>query len=117
MLLDLPGNPVAAFVCFLLYAHPALMALSGAAWRQPEIYAVAADFSLANKKPDRREFLRGKLVRAEDGSLKVQRFGRDGSGLITGLREADGLIVIREEVTSVRANEPVSFMPFSQFGI
>ncbi len=117
ILLGLPGNPVAAFVCFLLYARPTLMAMAGAKWRDPETYSVAADFTIEAKKPDRREFLRGRLVRAADGTLTVRRFDRDGSGLITGLREADGLIEIPENTRTVRAGEPVSFMPFSQFGI
>ena len=31
----LPGNPVAAMVCFLLFARPVLLRLAGAAWREP----------------------------------------------------------------------------------
>ncbi len=115
--LGLPGNPVAAFVCFLLYARPSLLALAGASWREPETYAVAADFSLPNKKPDRREFLRGRLAKDAQGRPVVKRFARDGSGLVTSLRQADGLIVVPENVTEIRRGEPVTFMPFSQFGI
>jgi molybdopterin molybdotransferase len=113
----LPGNPVAAFVCFLLYVRPALIRLGGGRWMEPARFSVPAAFSFADKKPGRREFWRGELVRAEGGGLRVRKFARDGSGLISGLRAADGLIEVGEDVTGVREGEPVNFMPFSEFGI
>jgi molybdopterin molybdotransferase len=47
----------------------------------------------------------------------VHKFNRDGSGLITGLRESSGLIEIPEETTSVEAGEMVRFIPYSELGI
>ena len=112
----LPGNPVAAFVCFLLYIRPALDVLGGASWREPKRYSIPSLFEISSK-PDRREFLRGATVPQTDGSLGINKFKHDGSGLITGLREADGLIEIEETQTSVKIGEPVRFIPFSEFGI
>lgn len=114
--IGLPGNPVAAFVCFLLYARQVILALAGAAWREPARFPLPAAFSIPRKKADRREFLRGILHNREDG-LAVGKFERDGSGLISGLREADGLIEIAEETTGVREGDTVFFIPFSAFGI
>ncbi|MEP0945240.1 MAG: gephyrin-like molybdotransferase Glp [Rhizobiaceae bacterium] len=111
----LPGNPVAAMVCFLLYARPALLTLAGANWQVPPRYKIPAAFSIAKKKPDRREFMRGKLVTDEEGNLQVAKYERDGSGLISSLRQSDGLIEIPEEVTSLQQGELVSFLPFSGF--
>jgi len=116
IVLALPGNPVAAFVCFLLYARPVLSVLSGAGWIEAQRFAVPAGFEIESKKPDRREFLRGTLVR-DAGRLEVRKFARDGSGLITSLREADGLIELDETTTAVRRGEPVSFIPFSALGL
>jgi molybdopterin molybdotransferase len=113
----LPGNPVAAFVCFLLYVQPALIRLGGGRWTEPARFSVPAAFSFADKKQGRREFWRGELVHAEDGTQRVKKFARDGSGLISGLRAADGLIEVGEDVTGVREGQPVSFIPFSEFGI
>lgn len=113
----LPGNPVAAFVCFLLYVRQIILHLQGAAWKLPVRFPVAANFGIKNKKPDRRELLRGILGRNETGSLSVAKFDRDGSGLITGLREADGLIEIEEVVTGLQPGETVNFIPFSEFGL
>jgi len=116
IVLALPGNPVAAFVCFLLYARPVLSVLAGAGWLEPPRFAIAAGFDIDKKKPDRREFLRGTLAR-ENGQLEVRKFARDGSGLITSLRQADGLIELDEETTRVRRGDPVAFIPFSALGL
>jgi molybdopterin molybdotransferase len=51
------------------------------------------------------------------GIRRVAKFPRDGSGLITGLREADGLIEIEEESTSVAKGDLVRFIPFTEFGL
>jgi molybdopterin molybdotransferase len=111
--LGLPGNPVAAMVCFLLYARPVLSVLGGGPFLEPCRFQVPADFEVSRKKPDRREFYRGILDRDADGRTVVRKFDRDGSGLITGLREADGLIEIPEDATSVPRGGLVDFIPFS----
>ena len=116
-MLALPGNPVAVMVCFLLYVYPTLLRLSGAPWFNPNRFPLPASFSIKNKKPNRREFLRGKLIQNQDNQLYIDKFPRDGSGLITGLRESDGLIELSEEITSVNPGDIVSFIPYSEFGI
>jgi molybdopterin molybdotransferase len=113
----LPGNPVAAFVCFLLYVRPMLVRMGGGTWPEPQRFQVAADFALEKRKTGRREFLRGRLVQDAEGRLAVRKFPRDGSGLITSLREADGLIEIAEDVPSVSRGSLVTFLPFSGLGI
>ena len=117
LFLGLPGNPVAAFVCFLLYARTAMILAGGGHYREPVRHSVPAGFAIPSKKPDRREFLRGWLETDECGRLVARKFPRDGSGLISGLREASGLIEIPESTTSVAPGEPVSFLPFTSFGI
>lgn len=117
VLMSLPGNPVAVFVCFLLYVRPAILALGGGAWQAPTGFMLPAAFEIGAKKPDRREFLRGILVRDGATAVRVDKFARDGSGLITGLRAADGLIELPEEIEQVAKGDPVRFLPFSEFGI
>ena len=114
--LGLPGNPVAAFVCFLLYAIPVLRILGGGNYRPPLRIPVSAGFEIARKKTDRREFLRGWLEQTETGPLAC-KFPHDGSGLISGLRRADGLIELPEDVSAVSRGDRVSYIPFSEFGI
>ena len=113
----LPGNPVAAFVCFLLYCRPAVFLLGGGRHVEPRRFPVPADFLVERKKPDRREFLRGWLAQDDRGNLVVRKFERDGSGLISSLRQAEGLIELAEETRSVSPGDLVSFIPFSEFGL
>lgn len=116
IVIGLPGNPVAVFVCFLIYVWPLLRRLSGAPWPEPRRWPMKAAFEFPNRKVGRREFWRGMLVQTLEG-LAVDKFARDGSGLITGLRVADGLIDIPEDVTEVKRGDVVAFLPFSEFGI
>lgn len=116
VMIGLPGNPVAVFVCFLLYVWPLLRRMGGAQWPTPRRYQLPALFSFPNRKIGRREFWRGILKETPRG-LAVDKFERDGSGLISGLRVADGLIEVPEGVTEIRPNDGVSFIPFTEFGI
>lgn len=113
----LPGNPVAVFVCFLLYVRPLLARLSGGDWLEPNRFAVKAGFSLGTKKSGRREFWRGMLVKDDMGELTAQKYARDGSGLISSLREADGFIEVGEDVTEVLEGDMLDFIPFTEFGL
>ena len=111
----LPGNPVASFVCFLLYVRPSLLRLAGSDWETPEKFPMPVNFDIANKKPDRREFWRGRIQEDQNGTKRLSKFERDGSGLISGLRLADGLIEVPEEITSVSVGDKLNFIAFSQF--
>jgi molybdopterin molybdotransferase len=116
VILGLPGNPVAVLVCFLLYAWPLLRRMGGGDWREPHRFVLPALFAFPGRKVGRREFWRGMLKETPTG-LAVDKFARDGSGLISGLREADGLIDIPEDTAEVRLGDRVAFIPFSEFGI
>ncbi|MFM9943045.1 MAG: gephyrin-like molybdotransferase Glp [Hyphomicrobiaceae bacterium] len=116
IVVGLPGNPVAAFVCFLMYVWPMLRRLGGASWPEPRRLKLPATFDFAGRKPGRREFWRAMLVEGP-GGLAVDKFKRDGSGLISGLSAADGLIDIPEAHGDVRQGDLVDFIPFSEFGI
>ena len=112
----LPGNPVAVFVTFLLYARPMLARLQGADWHEPRRFPLPAGFAMPRKKPDRREFWRG-WIEEESGRPVLKKFTRDGSALISGLRQAEGLIEVAEEVTSVEPGDTLNFIPFTEFGL
>jgi molybdopterin molybdotransferase len=114
--LALPGNPVAVFVTFLLYGLPVLAQLQGMNWRAPQRYGVKAGFSFPQKKQGRREFWRGWIEETAEGP-RLRKFARDGSGLISGLRQATGLIEVREDVGAVREGDVLDFIPFTEFGI
>jgi molybdopterin molybdotransferase len=114
--IGLPGNPVAAIVCFLRFARPLLTALGGGRWPEPHGFAVPADFAMT-KKPGRREYLRARLFAGADGRTWAHKIEREGSGILTSLTEADGLVEVAEETTGIERGDLVQFVPFSEFGV
>ncbi|QBF33531.1 gephyrin-like molybdotransferase Glp [Thalassococcus sp. S3] len=107
----LPGNPVAAMVCTLVFARPALAALSGQGWTTPQGFDLPAAFE-KRKKPGRREYLRARL---RGGQVEV--FASEGSGRISGLSWAEGLVEIEDGARHVQPGDPVRYIPFSSFGL
>ena len=108
----LPGNPVAAFVCFLIFARPALSVMAGAGWQEVQGFAVPAGFEKA-KKLGRREYLRARM--RPDGHVEV--FHSEGSGLIGGLSWADGLVELPDGAITIKPGDPVKYLPYSSFGL
>lgn len=108
----LPGNPVAALVCALIFARPALARLAGRDWVEPAGFMVPSGFE-KSKKAGRREYLRARLSR--DGHAEA--FRSEGSGLIGGLSWADGLVELPDEGAEVQTGDLVRYLPFSSFGL
>jgi molybdopterin molybdotransferase len=112
----LPGNPVAVFVTFLLYGLPVLSLLQGESWREPQRYPLRTGFAYAGKKTGRREFWRGWIEESSEGP-RLKKFERDGSGLISGLTRATGLIEVPEEVSEIAEGDFLGYIPFTEFGL
>ena len=49
VVLGLPGNPVAVFVCFLIYVRPVLARLAGGTWPEPTRFPLPATFTQTKK--------------------------------------------------------------------
>ena len=105
----LPGNPVAAFVCALVFARPAMGMMAGIGWHMPQQFKVPAAFD-KHKRPGRREYLRARL---RGGRAEV--FRSEGSGLISGLSWADGLVELDDGERRIRPDDPVAYVPYSSF--
>ncbi len=107
----LPGNPVASFVCAAIFARPALAALAGALWPEPVAMTLGAAFE-KRKKPGRREYLRARI-----GPEGVETFASEGSGRISGLSWAEGLVELPDGPEVVRRGDPVRFLPYWGMGL
>ncbi|QFT61726.1 gephyrin-like molybdotransferase Glp [Roseivivax sp. THAF30] len=107
----LPGNPVAAFVCTLIFARPALTVLAGGNWAEPQGFEIPAAFE-KRKKPGRREYLRARM---RDGRAEV--FPSEGSGRVSSLSWGEGLVEIEDGERHIRPGDPVRFIPYGSFGL
>ncbi len=107
----LPGNPVAALVCTLIFARPALGLMAGEGWQEPQGFDLPAAFE-KRKKPGRREYLR---ARVRDGRAEI--FASEGSGRISGLSWAEGLVEIEDGARHIKPGDLVRFIPYGSFGV
>ncbi|QYX55829.1 molybdopterin molybdenumtransferase MoeA [Roseovarius sp. SCSIO 43702] len=105
----LPGNPVAALVCTLIFARPALRVLAGEEWRMPQGFDLPAAFS-KSKKPGRREYLRARIRKG-----RAEVFASEGSGRISGLSWAEGLVELADGAREIAPGDPVRYIPYSSF--
>ena len=111
VLFGLPGNPVAAMVTFLAFVRPALRQMQGCRRTDPPLLQATCTEAL-RKRPGRTEFQRGVVSHAPDGSLQVRATGEQGSGMLSSMVHANGLIVLPHEATTIQPGETVNVMMF-----
>lgn len=87
----LPGNPVSAFVTFILFVRPALRALQGASPELDAVDAVLADAVPRLKSRD--QAVRCSLSATAEGWLATPT-GPQGSHVLTSMLGADALAVV-----------------------
>ena len=107
-----PGNPVAAFVCALIFGLPALKTLAGQSLCDVPSFQVPAAFE-KSKKPGRREYLRARL----NAKGYVEIFKSEGSGRISGLAWSDGLVELPDAAAEITIGDMVKYIPYASFGI
>ncbi len=114
VLFGLPGNPVAVMVSFLAFVRPALLQMMGCHARAaaPAPWLRARSVGAIRKKPGRTEYQRG-FVRSVAGQLpEVQVASHQGSGVLSAMVEANGLVVLHHAQGDVAAGDEVDVMVF-----
>lgn len=111
ILFGLPGNPVAVMVTFFAFVRPALLRMMGARAEAPVLLRAASEEPL-RKKPGRTEYQRGIVTQHADGRLTVRTTGNQGSGVLSSMVQANGLIVLGHGQGDVAVGDQVSVMMF-----
>ena len=102
----LPGNPVSSMVTCDQLVRPAVLKMCGhVSYARPVVQAIFQE--KLSKHPDRRHFLRG-ILRQENGVLTVRTTGGQGSGILTSMVKANGLIDIPEDVERLNPGDIVN---------
>jgi len=102
----LPGNPVSAYVSFLLFVRPALAALQGGP--PPRERVVTAALTGPVRSPEgRRSYLRGIL---DDAEATVVPLTGQSSHQLGALARANVLIIVPEPVTRLEAGTGVDVL-------
>ena len=109
--IGLPGNPVSAFVTFLLMARPFLIKRMGAAHTELKYLTAKADFDWPT--PDRRrEFLRVKITKDASDAPVLSLWPNQGSGVMSSLAWADGLVDLASD-TKIARGDVVRYLSLS----
>ncbi|HCE2143228.1 bifunctional molybdopterin-guanine dinucleotide biosynthesis adaptor protein MobB/molybdopterin molybdotransferase MoeA [Vibrio parahaemolyticus] len=106
----LPGNPVAVMVSFINFVEPALRKMQGEqGWKPLKVNAIATE-NLRSRQ-GRTEFSRGIYELDDTGRLTVRTTGKQGSGILRSMSEANCLIEISPTIDTVKAGESVTIIP------
>jgi len=106
--LGLPGNPVSAMVTFELFARPAILKMMGKKnLAKPTVNAVIED-SIVNSD-GRRIFARA-AIEKRNGQYFAQLTGPQGSGILTSMTRANGLVIVPEDKAGVEAGDVVQVL-------
>ncbi len=105
-LLGLPGNPVSAIVSFETFARPAILTMLGKTrFTRPYVEAILQD--RAENNAGRRNYIRVHVERGEDGQYIARTTGEQGSGILTSITSANGLLEMPPEVLEYKPGERV----------
>jgi molybdopterin molybdotransferase len=111
ILFGLPGNPVAVMVTFLAFVRPALLRMMGCTPTQVPLLKARSTEAI-RKKPGRTEYQRGFVTSRPDGALQVRTTGNQGSGVLSSMVQANGLIVLHHGQGNVAPGDEVDVMMF-----
>ncbi|MGF1717170.1 bifunctional molybdopterin-guanine dinucleotide biosynthesis adaptor protein MobB/molybdopterin molybdotransferase MoeA [Photobacterium chitinilyticum] len=106
----LPGNPVAVMVTFLQFVEPAIRKIQGMENWQPQVFNAVATERLRSR-PGRTEYSRGIYSLDANGRLTVKTTGKQGSGILRSMSEANCLIEIVPKQPNVEIGEVVRVIP------
>jgi molybdopterin molybdotransferase len=114
--LGLPGNPVSALVCSVLFLLPALDRLSGLPGAAPR--TIRASTGTALPENDRRfDHLRARLEAGPDGTAVATAFPVQDSSMMKTLARADALILRAPGAPALPAGAAVSVIPLGELGV
>ena len=78
--------------------------------------ACAASTQAIRKKAGRTEYQRGIVTRAADGGWQVAITGSQGSGILSSMSVANGMVVLHHAQGNVAAGDEVDVIPFDGLG-
>ncbi len=112
-MLGVPGNPVSALVCGLIYLVPAIEKMLGldSGDRPPAVARLGHDLGANDRRQD---YLRASLDANDKGELVATPFAVQDSSVLSGLARADCLIIRPPLAPAASAGDDVSIVPIKR---
>jgi len=114
--IGLPGNPVSALVCAILFVLPALARMSGLPDERPAVSAAVLGTALA-ANDWRADHLRATLARGPAGELVATPFPVQDSAMLRRLALADALILRAPHAPPLPEGAPVEVIRLDSLGL
>jgi len=113
--LGLPGNPVAAMVTFELFVRPAMLKMLGyTSFEKPGVEAVVEE---KVENPDGRRFFARVVVTRRAGKYFANLTGLQGSGVLTSMSRANGLLIVPEDTAILHPGDTAKVMILNWEGL
>jgi molybdopterin molybdotransferase len=100
--IGLPGNPVSAFVCAILFLAPLIRQLAGRSDVRPKTESAVLGEDLP-ENDERADYLRATLERRADGTLVAMPVSVQDSSMMAALAKADCLVIREPFAPAVKA--------------
>jgi molybdopterin molybdotransferase len=114
--MGLPGNPVSALICGLLFLVPGLERLQGLPGEAPATEpALAATDLPANDR--RQDYLRARLEADDEGRWHATPFRKQDSSMMSALAAADALILRPPEAPAAPVGAPIRIIRLARHGV
>lgn len=110
IIICLPGNPVSVHLLYGMIIYPFLEYLCSGNFIEPNSVIARTDFKM-KKKNKRLEWLRV-CIKKKKKELIVTKFSKQGSGMISSIVYADGILEIPENVKIISKNDNFKFFSF-----
>lgn len=111
-LLGLPGNPVSALVCALLFLRPAVALLSGVSEPGVPLRKARLGTDLA-ENGSRQDHMRAEIVSGNNGVLTATPLPVQDSAMLSGFARAGGLIVRPPLAPAAQAGDETDVLLFA----
>lgn len=111
-MMGVPGNPVSALVCAVIFLRPALYRLLGRGDLE-ELEAIALLGRAVGENDRREDYLRASLVRRDDGTLEASPFEKQDSSMLSYLAQADCLLIRPPNAPPAAKGERVRVIPLA----
>jgi molybdopterin molybdotransferase len=103
--LGLPGNPVSSMIAFEQFARPAILKMLGKRNYTKPVIIAKSESKIVNN--DNRRIFARVIVTKQDNQYFAKLVGPQGSGILTSMALANGLMIVPEDKPAIEVGEEV----------
>ena len=112
IIICLPGNPVSVHLLYGMIVRPFFKYLLGSKLLNPRSLIATVNFSM-RKKNHRLEWIRVNIYKKTINSIVVNKYPKQGSGMISSIAFSDGIIEIPENISQINKGDKFNFYLFN----